>query len=41
MRVIELDAHALERNGVPRLIGHVVGIAGDLNVLEHLAHRDG
>ena len=41
MRVIELDAHALERNGVPRRIGHIVGIARDLNVFEHLAHGDG
>ena len=27
MRVIELNAHALERNGLPRLVGHVVGVA--------------
>ena len=41
MRVIELDAHALERNGVPRLIGHVGGIVRDFDVFEHLAHRNG
>ena len=41
MRVIELDAHTLERNGVPRLIGHVGRIVRDFNVLEHFAHRDG
>ena len=41
MRVIELDAHALERNGLPRLIDHIVRVARDLNVLEHLSHRDG
>ena len=41
MRVIELDAHALERNGVPRRIGHVVGVARDLNVLEYLTYGDG
>ena len=41
MRVIELDAHALKRNGVPGLIGHVGRIVRDFNVLEHLAHRDG
>ena len=41
MRVIELDAHALERNGLPWLIDHIVRVAGDFNVLEHLAHGDG
>ena len=41
MRVIELDAHTLERNGLPWLIDHIVRVAGDFNVLEHLAHRNG
>ena len=41
MRVIELDAHALERNGVPGFIGHVGRIVRDFNALEHFAHRNG
>ena len=41
MRILKRDAHALERNGVTLLIGHLVGITRDLNLLKHLAHGDG
>ena len=41
MRILKRDAHALERNDVTLLIGHLVGITRDLNLLEHLAHGDG
>ena len=40
MRILKRDAHALERDLFSLLIGHLVGITRDLNLLEHLAHRD-
>ena len=41
MRILKCDTHALERDLFPRLIGHLVGITRDLNLLEHLAYGDG
>ena len=41
MGIYELDVHALERDGLPRLVGHVVRVVRDLDLLEHLAHGDG
>ena len=41
MRILKRDAHALERDLFSLLIGHLVGIARDLNLLKHLAHGNG
>ena len=41
MGVLKVDTHALERDLFPLLIGHLIGIARDLNLLKHLTHGDG
>ena len=40
MGVLKVDTHALERDLFPLLIGHLVGIARDLDFLKHLTHGD-
>ena len=41
MRILKRDAHALERDLFPLLIGHLVGVARNLYLLEYLTHGDG